>query len=196
MNKKLSEYLYDTAPIFFDRKRIVLDQGKVEFEGVDINCGDGWYMPLEDFAEDVEALNVIGKKFGIYIRATQIKEKFGTLRIYFYVAPRISGFKNFLDRVLLKRLCRLSGYRYFLSGFGYKSKSQEIIIRFFTKIVDDLVAKCEKKCFDVCEQCGSYIGDDPVLRGNSKLKKVMTKGWIKYLCQNCADQNKSNYDFC
>jgi hypothetical protein len=41
-------------------------------------CGDGWFQLLWDASEKLEALNNAGQN----IKASQVKEKFGTLRFY------------------------------------------------------------------------------------------------------------------
>lgn len=42
-------------------------------------CDDGWYALLDDLCS---ILSVISKASGVRIRATQVKEKFGSLRFY------------------------------------------------------------------------------------------------------------------
>lgn len=59
-------------------------------------------------------------------------------------------------------------------------------------IVDEkaraIVQKAEKDCYEVCEQCGHYISDE-----SDYLPRCTTRGWISYLCQDCADKTGQQY---
>jgi hypothetical protein len=89
MNKKLDEKLCKLAPhLFIDRHASM--QTTCMVWGFD--CGDGWYKLLEKAALKLEPLIVAaiakdpgGWEFGFY-RATQVKEKYGTLRFYMFGA--------------------------------------------------------------------------------------------------------------
>ena len=80
MNKELEAKLVKEFPTIFkdiygDPKKTCMAWGCA--------CGDGWFDIIRDTCLHWE---FIGKKAGIQIVATQIKEKFGTLRFYHTLA--------------------------------------------------------------------------------------------------------------
>lgn len=48
-----------------------------------IEAGKGWFAPLNKLSQRLERLNELYKKDHIAIQASQVKEKFGTLRFYY-----------------------------------------------------------------------------------------------------------------
>lgn len=98
MNKKNTEYLFNTYPKLF--KHIDNMQASLMFFG--FACGDGWFNLINKLCSDItkwydnhetnildDDWNVIGKGKGIprHFYITQIKEKFGSLRFYISAAP-------------------------------------------------------------------------------------------------------------
>jgi len=74
--------------------RMLYPDGKPTWE-----CGPGWILPLSRLSYRLERLNVIfRKKYGIYVQAEQIKEKFGKLRFYYAITecdpPNIEAFRK------------------------------------------------------------------------------------------------------
>jgi hypothetical protein len=81
MNQENIDHLFRQHPLFFrghNRKDNLLHEG--------ILCGDGWFHLIEDLADRIEEeivrLNMDGVSRRSLPRAIQVKEKFGTLRIY------------------------------------------------------------------------------------------------------------------
>lgn len=66
------------------------------------------------------------------------------------------------------------------------SSSQQIVKAFLHRQAECIIAKAEKDCFNVCEQCGITIGTDYSPR-------CQTKGWTTYLCDECAAKSKYEY---
>ena len=66
MKKENAQYLIETFQPLYQRCK--------HFE-----CGDGWFAIIKDLSDK---LNYIINRDGLTIRATQVKQKFGTLRFY------------------------------------------------------------------------------------------------------------------
>lgn len=112
MDIKLDRKLYKLAPHLFagrygDMRETAMGWG---FE-----CGNGWYKIIEEAAKKLEPLivAVIAKdpkawEFGYY-RATQIKEKFGTLR--FYSSGGTKEMQDIMDKAMKQssKICEVCG---------------------------------------------------------------------------------------
>lgn len=59
-----------------------------------IEAGEGWFNPLNKLSHRLERLNEFYKKDHIAVQATQVKEKFGTLRFYYDVVCIPTMFKQ------------------------------------------------------------------------------------------------------
>lgn len=82
MNPLLDKYLCDTYPHVFADRRLDMTQSSMcrGFE-----CGDGWFWIIKEAAAQLEQLilNYVKRvDFQFRPRASQVKEKFGTLRFY------------------------------------------------------------------------------------------------------------------
>lgn len=62
-----------------------------------IECGIGWYVPINELCSKLEELNHDYKKYRVQIQAQQVKEKFGGLRFYFNVYFE----KSFIEKLLI-----------------------------------------------------------------------------------------------
>ena len=64
--------------------------------------------------------------------------------------------------------------------------------RCISEIVEEkakaIVQKAEKECYGVCEHCGHYISDE-----SRYSPRCITRGWISYLCHECADKTGQQY---
>lgn len=78
MNKEHTEYLYNTYPLIFADKDLPMTQTAMCW-GFD--CGDGWFDIINDLCKKIQARC---EEVGVEVRATQVKEKYGTLRFYIY----------------------------------------------------------------------------------------------------------------
>jgi hypothetical protein len=81
MNNENTRKLLEKYPCLYGISNTVnpwsdkLDKPFLPIEGFGIECGDGWFDLLDDLSNKIEGL-----KLGI--QATQVKEKYGTLRFY------------------------------------------------------------------------------------------------------------------
>ena len=66
--------------------------------------------------------------------------------------------------------------------------AQRCVITLVEEKARTIVQKAEKDCYDVCEHCGHYISDKSIYS-----PRCTTRGWIAYLCQNCADKTGRQY---
>lgn len=68
------------------------------------------------------------------------------------------------------------------------SHKQKCILHIVDEKARAIVQKAEKDCCEVCEHCGAYMSYE------SKISpRCTTRGWISYLCQNCADKTGHQY---
>ncbi len=91
-----------------------------------------------------------------------------------------------LYKLLLKRHLVENWLMY---AFDFKpSHEQDCIAALVDEKAKSIVEKAEKACYNVCEHCGRNIYDE----GDYSLR-CTTRGWIAYLCQECADKTESEY---
>ncbi len=77
MRKELKEKLVSKYPKIFKQVGLPLDQTGMYFG---IECGSGWYWLIDNLCECIQ--KYIGDNELKQIEATQVKEKYGTLRFY------------------------------------------------------------------------------------------------------------------
>ena len=68
-----------------------------------------------------------------------------------------------------------------------ESLERNVIRKYMQSMADEYIEKAEKKCFNTCEVCGTEIGTE-------YSKRVKTKGWISYICENCDKDRKMEND--
>lgn len=73
MKAELQQRLFAKFPAVFRQRDWPVTQSNMAFG---IECGDGWFRILDEMLEAI-------RKSGQRVQATQIKEKFGTLRFYY-----------------------------------------------------------------------------------------------------------------
>lgn len=172
-----------------------------------IDCGEGWYLPLHELSQCLEAINVaVGKKWGFRIEAEQVKQKYGTLRFYWAVRPVAPWWRNAISypfRWLCQNAYSLDAkgaelvvgrFLYntffhigqFLQWASPKHKQRDAIIQGVDHLVSALVSKCDAECFNVCEDCGRVIG-------KPYSPRYTTLGWVSYLCDKCAEKTEGYY---
>ena len=78
MRKELENRLYEIAPVFYSEKDIDAQETCMRFG---FECGDGWFKPLLDFSKEVARINEIAMKSNICFVSSQIKQKFGEIRV-------------------------------------------------------------------------------------------------------------------
>lgn len=95
-----------------------------------IECPPGWVEILTKLCDKLEFLNnTICKDNGMQIVATQVKEKYGSLRMYYNLYP-----------FLIK-------------------KNQEKTHQLIDDMVHDLIRVVEWESENVCQVCGKYVFD-------------------------------------
>ena len=78
MQKELEDRLYEVAPIFYSERDLDAQETCLCFG---FECGDGWFEPLLDFSKEVARINEIAMKSNICFVSSQIKQKFGEIRV-------------------------------------------------------------------------------------------------------------------
>lgn len=67
------------------------------------------------------------------------------------------------------------------------SHKQICISRILDEKAKEIIKQAEDDCYNVCEDCGTYIGD------SKYAPRCATHGYIRYICQKCADASRSDY---
>ena len=70
--------------------------------------------------------------------------------------------------------------------FKDATKEQEVMSSFMYSYMEKCVSETEKTCHDTCEYCGVQIGD-------SYCGRCETRGWIQYICEDCAKSRNLEY---
>lgn len=166
MNKEHTETLWGLAPILYGGRKKSIKENLMPFG---FECGDGWFLPIRDLSIKLEAHNIMLKPFNLKIEATQVKEKYATLRFYYMVLPTDDEYYD-PERVLSPEEEEKLG-------------EQEVMMNYANLITDELVDKAEEECKHYCEECGEqfYPWD--------MSKRVMTTGWYRIVCRDCAQKN-------
>lgn len=164
MNKEHTELLLNLAPILYFGRNLTIKESLIPFG---FECGDGWYYPLRRLTVKLEALNIMLAKYDVAIRATQVKEKFATLRFYFDVLP-IDPPEN-TEKPENEQ----------------KIHERGVMIEYAMEVAEEYVNQAEKECMDVCEHCGTQF-----YKGKPR---VMTTGWLSILCEECAEKENRAY---
>ena len=73
------------------------------------------------------------------------------------------------------------------SRFVKPSREQTVIHEFMLDLADRYIRDAEEECYGRCEVCGREIGTDYSPR-------CVTKGWIRYVCEKCANETNEKYD--
>ena len=203
--------LMEAHPILFARNRLPMNETCMCWG---IEAGEGWYAHLRDLCDILETLNLtICKKFGIVIRAEQVKEKYGTLRFYYFI--------TFIPSIWRRILAAPFDFLEWCFSTKFKSETVEnrlvwhprwrhAVCSFFTSVstaircgrrgkcetvtgavqymVDNLIENAESECYNTCEDCGRQIGTEWSPR-------CETHGWINYLCRECATKRNVTFGF-
>jgi len=78
MNKLADKALCESFPILYRQRDLSMQETCMCWG---FECGDGWYDILYDLSSKIEALNKTLPD-GARVEASQVKEKYGTLRFY------------------------------------------------------------------------------------------------------------------
>lgn len=161
MNKKLELKLVEKYPVIFQ------DYGgdiRKTCMGWGLSCDNGWFDLIDKLCKDITTL--IGNR-QIKVIATQVKEKFGSLRFYYYIESKLSPLErldNWIDRIMFSRLLGIKYHK-------FKNLRRKFYI-FRTEKIDDLIDKAERDSYKTCETCG----EPGEARGG---------GWVKTSCDAC-----------
>ena len=163
---KLQEKLFKKYPSLFVDKDKPINETCMCWG---IECGDGWYDILDELCNNITKL----KNYHL-IKFDQVKQKYGTLRVYFtvYHVPEETAFyKNILTR-----------YFYKIYLFLMENRIKENINLLYDQ-THKLVNIAEKQSSITCESCG-------------KDGAINAMGyWIETLCIDCkTNANRVNYE--
>lgn len=129
MKVELQEKLFKDHPDIFQQKDLPMSQTCMCWG---IECGDGWYPIIKSLCLAIENIKYNYK--GVHVFATQVKEKYGTLR--FYYSMRLDDtFENEVDK-----------------GLGARHNRAEVA----ESKVDGAVRMAECLSSEICEVCGAW----------------------------------------
>jgi hypothetical protein len=163
--------LMNQHPVLFGQKDLPMSQTCMCW-GID--CGPGWIDLLKDLCND---LDDIMEKYDCTIEATQVKEKYGTLRFYYNISTKNEP--SFLEN-LLEKAIQIPGYKFWnLLNIRMYDLINEIPywkkFRAVDKLVMDLIDKAEEISSRTCEDCG-------------KPGQANEAGWISVKCDKCRNE--------
>lgn len=106
-------------------------------------------------------------------------------KIYHYAKEhREATNHKLLYKIYTKRYCIIGFLRNLMK---WESSNRQLIIsQFMDNLARGYIQHTEQQCNKVCEQCGNDIG-------TKYSPTCMTKGWIRYICKECADKNSYEY---
>ena len=84
MKQELEEKLFNDFPLLFERNADIRRSAM----GFGFECGDGWYDLIRELCEKLYPLVMAFKpdEYGSFCSASQVKEKYGTLRFYMHIS--------------------------------------------------------------------------------------------------------------
>ena len=91
MDIALEKKLYTTYPELFKQRSLPMTQTCMCWG---IECGSGWFKSLNDLCIKLHGLS---KKYKCEIEFSQIKEKFGTLRVYYSIPYYVEKLSRKVD---------------------------------------------------------------------------------------------------
>ena len=125
MRKELENRLYEVAPVFYSEKDLDAQETCLCFG---FECGDGWFEALLDFSKEVARINEIAMKRHICFVASQIKQKFGEIRVYWHT----KSFPDMCDRI----------------------PDREDAMRLYS-MMNNAINTLVVRCRNTCENCGT-----------------------------------------
>ncbi|MHA1874051.1 MAG: hypothetical protein ACTSVB_08050 [Candidatus Heimdallarchaeaceae archaeon] len=158
MNIKLEKKLFKKYPKLFRQKDLPMDQTAMCWG---IQCGDGWYDLIDKVCEYLQSM--IKWNDWPQIEFNTVKEKYGTLRIYWDI--KIKTEKEFKKHKELKKKYKT---------FDIYVKSSHGLFEF----VDGVISFAEHLSGYMCELCGQ----------KGKQRKI--NDWIYTLCDKCSKKRQ------
>jgi len=140
--------------------------------------GDGWYDIIDEIGRKLKDLGAEDM-----IIATQVKEKFGTLRFYYHYDSDKKYPKSFFDRLgryyypRNKLMMRIWHNKYSRGIKECLSKIRKLIFGYtFIEKIENIIDEAEERSSITCEYCGE----------NGKIRD--NGGWITTLCDRCEEK--------
>ena len=127
MRKELEDILYEASPVFY-RERILPAEETLMCYGFE--CGDGWFEPLLVFSREARRINKLASKHHICFVASQVKEKFGEIWVYWHMR-HIPDFSE--------------------------ANTDEEYVKELSVMMDDAFSALSMRCWNTCEKCGSVL---------------------------------------
>lgn len=128
MKPELESQIYDASPVFFGEKDLDMTQTCMCWG---IECGDGWFKPVLEFAKGVKVLNDILAPLGFAVICSQMKSKWADFTCYWNIKPVESE----------------------SSSRELDEKDQNLIDTVY-HMMDSLVGQTVFECSRTCEICG------------------------------------------
>jgi hypothetical protein len=163
MTKELQDKLYTKYDVLFRDRSKPMSETCMCW-GCDVN--DGWYAILDYMCSSFMRFQ---KKYDVTVVFDQIKEKFGTLRVYHHLefGPRWSS-----DRLMLDGKSEIE----YVSLGWHRCGEMMPALEGVENLADEAIRIAEKMSEITCEQCG--------MTGATQTKS----GWIKTLCDKCRKE--------
>lgn len=158
-NAEFDKYICEKYPLIFRQRGMGMDKSCMHWG---LTIGEGWNFIIESACQKI---NKIYELTGVYTEASQIKEKYGTLRFYNDI--------KFSESEWLKRqgiIVRLK----WLIGMGDVSRMNEDM-KLAMLLIEDVISKAESDSEIICEECGNY-------------GRANVCGWIITLCDLCRSK--------
>lgn len=138
-----------------------------------IECPKGWYYILEQLCTILEFHNMeFTKNYGVAVVADQVKEKFGTLRFY-YTVREVDK-----DGVCIE--------------FKHEDKLPSVLAAkldiakdYLEMVADKYIDEAEDMTAKTCARCGIPLDKDNM---------VETQGWISYICKECDEKQRKEWN--
>ncbi len=163
MERYLNDQLAEKYPSLFRDKDLTASKSLIRYG---CECEAGWYDIIDDTCSKLMELN--GSK---RIAFSQIKEKFGGLRIYI----RVENIEDKLHKA--KNPFTIFGINIVRLILGkYLAKKKEEIFESARPILHE----AESLSYKTCEIC-SHVGE-----------KSHSNYWVKTVCQKCIDKYETN----
>ena len=178
MNLKLESKLFSKYPKIFRQKDLSMQQTCMCWG---VSTGDGWYKIIDMLCSFLQ-FDIDNNNYP-QIEATQVKEKFGTLRFYY----------NTLEPKIKHKVFVWKGWSYLFKRQAYSFRTFFYNGRidlgcFYLALVDidsinhwatqrAIIQVAEYLSGITCESCGSTE------------KVSQTRGWIVTLCKKCLDKH-------
>lgn len=156
MKPELQNKLFEKYPTIFKEKDLPMNETCMCWG---CECGDGWY-PLID--ELCRKLKIFYDDHQIEVKFVQVKEKYGTLRIYY------NTHSETLSETKLTK---------YFNGHGVCYGTEIEFDKLFEFIDNLIVTYCDLSSI-ICERCGM-----------TGAETVWVRGWMTTLCERCKNES-------